>query len=184
MIDENVRPTFKELANEFTRMARDPPRYLVIKVRQSVFIWSHLITYFLISTCKYMQYAVCLSSVHQEDCSQQDTAQDELAQRSADLDDLDMEMVDEEGEEGVVDGITPACNYLSQCRSLSLRSKMDTHRVGVATFCRFYAWKGLFCHLLNLNLTSVFSWKGGSFSIKRGWIPAYDSRCWQPSTGS
>ncbi|MGH0139970.1 UNVERIFIED_CONTAM: hypothetical protein FKN15_017783 [Acipenser sinensis] len=30
MIDENVRPTFKELANEFTRMARDPPRYLVI----------------------------------------------------------------------------------------------------------------------------------------------------------
>uniref|UniRef100_A0A674HQB3 Receptor protein-tyrosine kinase n=1 Tax=Taeniopygia guttata TaxID=59729 RepID=A0A674HQB3_TAEGU len=32
MIDENIRPTFKELANEFTRMARDPPRYLVIKV--------------------------------------------------------------------------------------------------------------------------------------------------------
>ncbi|KAG7471886.1 hypothetical protein MATL_G00102810 [Megalops atlanticus] len=31
MIDENVRPTFKELANEFTRMARDPPRFLVIK---------------------------------------------------------------------------------------------------------------------------------------------------------
>uniref|UniRef100_A0A8C5ELB4 Receptor protein-tyrosine kinase n=1 Tax=Gouania willdenowi TaxID=441366 RepID=A0A8C5ELB4_GOUWI len=36
MIDENVRPTFKELANEFTRMARDPPRYLVIKVREAV----------------------------------------------------------------------------------------------------------------------------------------------------
>uniref|UniRef100_A0A3Q1CT61 Receptor protein-tyrosine kinase n=1 Tax=Amphiprion ocellaris TaxID=80972 RepID=A0A3Q1CT61_AMPOC len=35
MIDENVRPTFKELASEFARMARDPPRYLVIKVRQS-----------------------------------------------------------------------------------------------------------------------------------------------------
>uniref|UniRef100_A0A8C5EMT5 Receptor protein-tyrosine kinase n=1 Tax=Gouania willdenowi TaxID=441366 RepID=A0A8C5EMT5_GOUWI len=35
MIDENVRPTFKELANEFTRMARDPPRYLVIKVREA-----------------------------------------------------------------------------------------------------------------------------------------------------
>uniref|UniRef100_A0A8C1J2I6 receptor protein-tyrosine kinase n=1 Tax=Cyprinus carpio TaxID=7962 RepID=A0A8C1J2I6_CYPCA len=31
MIDENVRPTFKELANEFTRMARDPSRYLVIR---------------------------------------------------------------------------------------------------------------------------------------------------------
>lgn len=36
MIDENVRPTFKELANEFTRMARDPPRYLVIKVRKAL----------------------------------------------------------------------------------------------------------------------------------------------------
>ncbi|MED6247182.1 hypothetical protein ATANTOWER_032537 [Ataeniobius toweri] len=31
MIDENVRPTFKELASDFTRMARDPQRYLVIK---------------------------------------------------------------------------------------------------------------------------------------------------------
>uniref|UniRef100_A0A3Q0S9P4 Receptor protein-tyrosine kinase n=1 Tax=Amphilophus citrinellus TaxID=61819 RepID=A0A3Q0S9P4_AMPCI len=35
MIDENVRPTFKELASDFTRMARDPPRYLVIKRRNS-----------------------------------------------------------------------------------------------------------------------------------------------------
>ncbi|XP_077592848.1 receptor tyrosine-protein kinase erbB-3-like isoform X1 [Stigmatopora nigra] len=32
MIDENIRPTFKELASDFTRMARDPPRYLVIKL--------------------------------------------------------------------------------------------------------------------------------------------------------
>ncbi|XP_056158078.1 receptor tyrosine-protein kinase erbB-3-like [Lampris incognitus] len=31
MIDENVRPTFKELASEFTKMARDPTRYLVIR---------------------------------------------------------------------------------------------------------------------------------------------------------
>ncbi|KAI1892254.1 hypothetical protein AGOR_G00131460 [Albula goreensis] len=35
MIDENVRPTFKELANEFTRMARDPPRFLVMNVENS-----------------------------------------------------------------------------------------------------------------------------------------------------
>ncbi|KAJ8265668.1 hypothetical protein COCON_G00147670 [Conger conger] len=35
MIDENVRPTFKELANEFTRMARDPPRFLVMKIQNS-----------------------------------------------------------------------------------------------------------------------------------------------------
>uniref|UniRef100_A0A8D0D8D3 Receptor protein-tyrosine kinase n=1 Tax=Sander lucioperca TaxID=283035 RepID=A0A8D0D8D3_SANLU len=94
MIDENVRPTFKELANEFTRMARDPPRYLVIKVRK-------------------------------------DLAPDELAQRSADLDDLadlDIELVDEENE-GVVDGMTPAPHYLSQARSFSRLSRMDTHRV-------------------------------------------------------
>ncbi|KAM9410152.1 receptor tyrosine-protein kinase erbB-3-like [Pholidichthys leucotaenia] len=91
MIDENVRPTFKELANEFTRMARDPPRYLVIK----------------------------------EDCSQQDTAPDELAQRSADLDDmedLDFELEDQVAEE-VVDGIPSVPQYLS--RSLSRPSKMD-----------------------------------------------------------
>lgn len=37
MIDENVRPTFKELASDFTRMARDPHRYLVIKVH--VVMW-------------------------------------------------------------------------------------------------------------------------------------------------
>ncbi|XP_053338604.1 receptor tyrosine-protein kinase erbB-3b [Clarias gariepinus] len=35
MIDETIRPTFKELANEFTRMARDPPRYLVVKKDQN-----------------------------------------------------------------------------------------------------------------------------------------------------
>uniref|UniRef100_A0A3P9INS5 Receptor protein-tyrosine kinase n=1 Tax=Oryzias latipes TaxID=8090 RepID=A0A3P9INS5_ORYLA len=32
MIDEIVRPTFKELASDFTRMARDPHRYLVMKL--------------------------------------------------------------------------------------------------------------------------------------------------------
>lgn len=33
MIDADSRPKFKELAAEFTRMARDPQRYLVIQVR-------------------------------------------------------------------------------------------------------------------------------------------------------
>lgn len=32
MIDADSRPKFKELAAEFTRMARDPQRYLVIQV--------------------------------------------------------------------------------------------------------------------------------------------------------
>lgn len=35
MIDADSRPKFKELAAEFTRMARDPQRYLVIQVRKS-----------------------------------------------------------------------------------------------------------------------------------------------------
>lgn len=34
MIDADSRPKFKELAAEFTRMARDPQRYLVIQVRK------------------------------------------------------------------------------------------------------------------------------------------------------
>uniref|UniRef100_A0A3Q3KLG0 Receptor protein-tyrosine kinase n=1 Tax=Mastacembelus armatus TaxID=205130 RepID=A0A3Q3KLG0_9TELE len=93
MIDENVRPTFKELASEFTRMARDPPRYLVV-------------------------------------CSQQDSAPDDLVQRSADLDDLedlDLQLEDHEIEMGM-DGITPANLYLSQSRSLTRLSRIDTHR--------------------------------------------------------
>lgn len=44
MIDENIRPTFKELANEFTRMARDPPRYLVIKVSPGLLPMSFLLS--------------------------------------------------------------------------------------------------------------------------------------------
>uniref|UniRef100_A0A8C4F2R1 receptor protein-tyrosine kinase n=1 Tax=Dicentrarchus labrax TaxID=13489 RepID=A0A8C4F2R1_DICLA len=55
MIDENVRPTFKELANEFTRMARDPPRYLVIKVRKAVYyiilLHIHTVVILLIQVC-------------------------------------------------------------------------------------------------------------------------------------
>ncbi|KAM4740868.1 receptor tyrosine-protein kinase erbB-3a [Anableps anableps] len=95
MIDENVRPTFKELAGEFTRMARDPPRYLVIK----------------------------------EDCSQHDSAPDEAAQRSADLDDLDDLDFDLEdlGVHPLADCVTPGSHHLS--RSLSRISRTDTHRV-------------------------------------------------------
>lgn len=35
MIDADSRPKFKELAAEFSRMARDPQRYLVIQVSES-----------------------------------------------------------------------------------------------------------------------------------------------------
>ncbi|XP_029989818.1 receptor tyrosine-protein kinase erbB-3a isoform X2 [Sphaeramia orbicularis] len=98
MVDENIRPAFKELANEFTRMARDPPRYLVIK----------------------------------EDCSQQDAAPDEVNQRSADLDDLDdVDFgLDDPEEEVLADSLSLSVPpYLSQSRSLSRHSRLDTHRV-------------------------------------------------------
>lgn len=32
MIDADSRPKFRELINEFSKMARDPQRYLVIQV--------------------------------------------------------------------------------------------------------------------------------------------------------
>ncbi|KAK7878770.1 hypothetical protein WMY93_030930 [Mugilogobius chulae] len=101
MIDENIRPTFKELANEFTRMARDPPRYLVIK----------------------------------EDCSQPESAVDEQAQRSVDLDELeemDFALEAEEDLDGLSLAPAPA-PYLSQSRSLSRLSRMDSHRVQIPT---------------------------------------------------
>ncbi|XP_027858165.1 receptor tyrosine-protein kinase erbB-3a [Xiphophorus couchianus] len=95
MIDENVRPTFKELAGEFTRMARDPPRYLVIR----------------------------------EDCNQHDSPLDEVAQRSADLDELDDLDFDLEdiGVHTSADCGTPGPHLLS--RSLSRISRTDTNKV-------------------------------------------------------
>ena len=124
MIDENVRPTFKELANEFTRMARDPPRYLVIKVRKPVRVYA--------SVKVNMQCTnLYLPSVLQEECSPQDTPLDELAHWSADLDDLDeldIELKDQERED-VMDGMASASQCLSQSRSQSHLSRVDTHRV-------------------------------------------------------
>lgn len=35
MIDAESRPRFRELIAEFTKMARDPSRYLVIQVREA-----------------------------------------------------------------------------------------------------------------------------------------------------
>lgn len=32
MIDPDSRPRFRDLVNDFTSMARDPPRYVVIQV--------------------------------------------------------------------------------------------------------------------------------------------------------
>ncbi|KAJ3602068.1 hypothetical protein NHX12_029828 [Muraenolepis orangiensis] len=91
MVDENVRPTFKELANEFTRMARDPPRYLVIK----------------------------------GGCNAQDSAQGENLQWSANLEELNGELEDQEP-----DGMaTRTPLFMSQSRSLSRLSRMDSMRV-------------------------------------------------------
>ncbi|CAL8352882.1 unnamed protein product [Gadus morhua 'NCC'] len=94
MIDENVRPTFKELANEFTRMARDPPRYLVIK----------------------------------GDCSAADLAPDDHLQRSADLEEMNGELEDQEAE-GLEEGPSTHHLYMSPSRSMSRLSKMESMRM-------------------------------------------------------
>ena len=43
MLDAESRPSFKELADEFAKMARDPGRYLVIPVGNMnlFFFWTH-----------------------------------------------------------------------------------------------------------------------------------------------
>ncbi len=41
MIDAESRPRFRELIAEFTKMARDPPRYLVIQVREAQILFLH-----------------------------------------------------------------------------------------------------------------------------------------------
>ncbi|KAJ7999155.1 hypothetical protein DPEC_G00212470 [Dallia pectoralis] len=94
MIDENVRPTFKELANEFTRMARDPPRYLVIKKGNRSLL---------------------------------DPPPDESSQQGTELGEIHMglEYPDGEGLRESMD--TPPLN-LSQARSLSRLSRMESHR--------------------------------------------------------
>lgn len=78
--------------------------------------------------------------VHQEDCSQQDSAPDELAQRSADLDDLDDLDIEVEGmeEEGLRDGMSAIPHYLSQSRSLIRLSRIDTHKVRRTSYSQFY----------------------------------------------
>uniref|UniRef100_A0A670HX76 Receptor protein-tyrosine kinase n=1 Tax=Podarcis muralis TaxID=64176 RepID=A0A670HX76_PODMU len=66
MIDENIRPTFKELANEFTRMARDPPRYLVIKVSPGLLPMSFLLSSLQIKPGELVALRILLgSSCHQ-----------------------------------------------------------------------------------------------------------------------
>lgn len=144
MIDENIRPTFKELASEFTRMARDPARYLVIKVRNAQLTSVATFVYFHCegksSACHRASVRVCRqitygfhTFVFQEDCSQQDSPPDEAAQRSVDLDDLNIEL-DYLKEYELEDGMTTTPLYMSPSRSLSRISRIDSHRVGSLTF--------------------------------------------------
>ncbi|KAM6977789.1 receptor tyrosine-protein kinase erbB-3b [Aplochiton taeniatus] len=89
MIDENTRPTFKELANDFTRMARDPPRYLVIK-------------------------------------SEREGESEDSYLRETERGLLEVGLEDQ-GEEGLEDGLATPPLHLSPSRSLS-RLRMSSHR--------------------------------------------------------
>jgi len=49
MLDYESRPSFAELAEEFTKMSRDPGRYLVIQVRAPVILnWCQLTEFLVI----------------------------------------------------------------------------------------------------------------------------------------
>lgn len=101
-----------------------------------------------------MQSMFRLASLHQEDCCQQESAPEEPVQRSADLDDLDdldMDIVEQEKGNGV-DGISPPSHYLSQSRSLSRLSKMDTSRVSMTAFFCF----DIYCKRPGVKPNSVF----------------------------
>lgn len=84
---------------------------------------------------------MCLTSAHQEECSQQESAQDELAQRSVDLDELDDLEMDIAGQNGKdeADGKAAASHYVSPSRSLSRLSKLDSNRVSPPLFRLLFA---------------------------------------------
>uniref|UniRef100_A0A3B3W007 receptor protein-tyrosine kinase n=1 Tax=Poecilia latipinna TaxID=48699 RepID=A0A3B3W007_9TELE len=122
MIDENVRPTFKELASDFTRMARDPHRYLVIKVWMMLFLVSELF--------------FCLSLIlHRKSCSStvvlsqegEDAPPGEIHRRESERGLLDADLEDAD-EEGLDDGLTTPPLQHSPSWSLS-RSRINSCRV-------------------------------------------------------
>lgn len=51
MIDPESRPRFKDLVNDFSAMARDPPRYVVIQVREHVFHVANVLLF--VTVCDY-----------------------------------------------------------------------------------------------------------------------------------
>lgn len=102
-------------------------------------------------------------------------------QRSADLDDLDLDVVDTEvvnqEKEDDEDGLAPASYYLPQNRRPSRLSRMDSYRVRNILFLSILCpEKWLFYYVLQI-LTSVITFEGGPFLIKCGGIPAHDPGC-------
>lgn len=51
MIDPESRPKFKNLVNDFSLMARDPPRYVVIQVCEHVFHVANVLLLFVVVLC-------------------------------------------------------------------------------------------------------------------------------------
>lgn len=100
-------------------------------------------------------------------------------QRSADLDDLDLDVVEtvNQVKEDDEDGLAPASYYLPQNRRDSRLSKKDSYRVGNILFLSILCpEKWLFYYILPI-LTSVITFEGGPFLIKCGGIPAHDPGC-------
>lgn len=119
MIDEIVRPTFKELASDFTRMARDPHRYLVMKVAMLV---THLQQRILerISCFKLNYFALF-------QLEGEDAAPSEICRRESERGLLDPDLEDPD-EEGLQDAL--ATPPLQHSPSWSLpRSRINSYRV-------------------------------------------------------
>lgn len=75
-----------------------------------------------------MKFISLSSSVHQGDCSPSDSPSDESHHRVTELDHMEAGLEDQD-EERLGDGMATPPLYLSQARSFSRLSRMESHRV-------------------------------------------------------
>ena len=122
----------------------------------------------------------------QGDCSAADLAPDDHLQRSADLEEMNGELEDQEAE-GLEEGPSTHHLYMSPSRSMSRLSKMESMRVSVVgtrerthsvAHLSFkgtasFSVEGLPC-VINKHELPLLSPEDDPKHIKHGWIPAHD----------
>jgi len=65
VLDANSRPSFKELGDEFEKMATDPSRYLVIQVRISYNSFIYCVYLFYLNDCFFHLSDCCFTRIVQ-----------------------------------------------------------------------------------------------------------------------